>query len=270
MAQPTFTLALSGGAALGWAHIGVLQALRDMGLHPAGVAGISMGAFVGAAYCGGALEAVAEAVQDLSLLDVARMSDLSFARGGLVDQSAYVEELMQHVFAERIEELEIAFAAGTVDIATGDAVGLREGPLLEAVSASIAIPGLFFPVERGGRLLIDGGWANPVPVALARELAPGPVIAVDVLQDFPARAADAGCAPGKKTNPGMAAAAQLGQHLLFAQLARAGRALERPDLTILPALGTYEPLEFDKAGEVIPLGRAAVESRAADIRALLG
>ena len=172
-------LALGSGAARGWAHIGVLHALDRLGVKPDVVCGTSMGAIVGAAYAAGELDAFERWARSLDWRQVVGYMDLSF-RGGLIRARrlfGFIEEALPD---RAIESLDLPFAAVGTDLANGQEVWMREGDLLQALRATVALPGLITPARWRGRWLVDGGLVNPVPVSLCRALGADSVIAVDL------------------------------------------------------------------------------------------
>jgi NTE family protein len=172
-------LALGSGAARGWAHIGVIRALEEAGLRPQVVCGTSMGAVVGAAHAAGELDAFERWGRQLDWREMFALFDLTL-RGGLI-KARRLFEFFESVLPDRtIESLELPFAAVGTDLATGQELWLREGSLLQALRASIALPGLITPARWEGRWLVDGGLVNPVPVSLCRALGADRVIAVDL------------------------------------------------------------------------------------------
>lgn len=174
-------LALGSGGARGWAHIGVIRALEEAGVKVECAAGASMGAIVGAAFAAGRLDELEVAARRVDWKEVIyRFFELTLPRSGLVDGRKIVKFLRHVVGPYAIEELKFPFACVATDVETGEEVILREGDLLEAIRASISIPGIFTPVRRQGRLLVDGGVVNPVPVNVARSLGADFIIAVDV------------------------------------------------------------------------------------------
>ena len=162
-------LALGSGAARGWAHIGVIRALEEAGYKPDIIAGCSIGAFVGAACASGDLDMLEAWVGKLTWQDVLKLLDPSWA-GGLIKGEKLIDFFRQHFLDHDFSALAIPFACVATDLANGREVWLKEGSVAEAVRASIAMPGLFTPVERGDRLLVDGALVNPVPVSLCRSM----------------------------------------------------------------------------------------------------
>ena len=180
--RPLIGLALGSGSARGWAHIGVLRALAEAGLKPDIVAGASVGAIVGAAYASGDLDRFEQWVRGLSARAVWSFMDFGLG-GGMLKGEKLVAFFRRHFADPAIESLPLRFGAVATALRTGDEVWLREGSVADAVRASFALPGLFTPVWREGRLLADGGLVNPVPVSLARALGADVVIAVDLNHD---------------------------------------------------------------------------------------
>lgn len=172
-------LALGSGSARGWAHIGVLRALADVGIRPDIIAGSSIGAAVGAAYAAGRLDAYEAFARGLDRRQVWSYFDISF-RGGLIKGRKVFDFLHADIPDLAIEDLSLPFVAVATDIALGREVWLRSGPLLESLRASAAIPGIVTPVKLDGRWLVDGGVLNPVPVSVCRALGATVVIAVDL------------------------------------------------------------------------------------------
>ena len=173
-------LVLGGGAVRGAAHVGALQALREIGLVPGLVVGTSVGALVGAMYAAGVSpESLAEILRGMHWRDITRLSRPR--RLGLLETSrlrALVEGLVGEV---SFDELRIPFAAVACDITTGRRVVITSGSVLDAVMASSAIPGLFVPVQSGDAILVDGAVVDNLPVDVARSLGADYVVAVDVM-----------------------------------------------------------------------------------------
>ncbi len=195
MQKPTrqIGLVLGGGGARGWAHIGVIKAIREAGLEVTCVAGTSMGALVGAAFVSGRIDDLEKVAVTLDWRQVlSLMSDISLPRAGLIDGRRVVDFVREHVLPGDIGDLPMPYAAVATDIQTGEEVVLRRGPIPEAVRASIAIPGLFTPVCMDSRVLVDGGLVNPLPVNVAREMGADYVIAVDITRSpLPGRSSEA-------------------------------------------------------------------------------
>ncbi len=161
--------------------MGVLKVLAREGIEVSAVAGSSIGAIVGGAYAAGIpLERIEEEWRRTSLPQLVKTFLPTFPRSGL-SSGAELERYLRSVLGDlRVEDLEIPFAAVATDLDTGEVVVIREGSLVEALRASSAIPGIFRPVRWQGRILVDGGLVEPVPVRVCRELGAEVVIGVDV------------------------------------------------------------------------------------------
>ncbi len=180
---PKIGLALGSGSARGWAHLGVLQALRDAGIQPDVVCGASIGALVAAVHAAGEQERFADWVRSLSVRDVWGFMDFNLS-GGMLKGEKLINFWRENFADFVIEDAPIPFAAVATDLHSGAEVWLRHGSIADAVRASIALPGLFTPVVHEGHLLVDGGLVNPVPASLARALGADIVIAVDLNADL--------------------------------------------------------------------------------------
>lgn len=172
-------MALGSGAARGWAHIGVLRELEREGVSAQIVCGTSIGALVGAAYSAGQLERMHRWVKSLDWQAVINLIDLRMG-GGLIEGSKLIDFFNKQFDDQGIEHLAKKFACVATDLGDGSEVWLKEGKVIDAVRASIALPGLFTPQLKDGRLLVDGGLVNPIPVSLCREMGAQFVIAVDL------------------------------------------------------------------------------------------
>ncbi len=177
-------LALGSGSARGWAHIGVIRALIEAGIRIDYVAGTSIGAVVGAIYASGNIEALEEIVLQLDWKQIASFLDVVFPKSGLIDGNRISEFIRTHVGAKNIEDLSLPFCAVSTDLITGNEVVIRDGDIIEAVRASISVPGIFTPVRKSDMILVDGGLVNPVPVSVVREMGADLVIAVDLNHDI--------------------------------------------------------------------------------------
>lgn len=163
------SLVLGSGGARGLAHIGVIRALREHGRFDiASITGSSIGALIGGLHAGGKLDLYSEWVRGLSMADVWGLLDFSFTSRGLFEGDRVMRKLGDLVGEARIEDLAIPFTAVASDIGWRREVWLDRGSLFEAIRASIAIPGFFTPVERNGRVLVDGGLLSPLPLAPAQ------------------------------------------------------------------------------------------------------
>ncbi|MFA4906653.1 MAG: patatin-like phospholipase family protein [archaeon] len=175
-------LALSGGAAKGLAHIGVIKALEESGIKVDYIAGSSMGALVGAAYASGIpIDTLEKIAINTDWMTAAKLFMPGFSTAGLVDGKRVKEFLYTLYGDKKIEDLPIPFAATAADISTGKLYIINKGSLLEAVRASISIPIVFTPVKHNDIFLVDGGLVNPVPIDVVREMGADYIIAVHVL-----------------------------------------------------------------------------------------
>ncbi len=280
-------LALGGGSARGWAHIGVLHALHERGIEPDVICGTSIGALVGGAYAAGYLEELARWVVQLEWRHVVGYLDLSLS-GGIIKGKKLFDFLHRHFEDRAIEDLPRPFAAVATDLEAGLEMWLREGSLLGAVRASIALPGVFTPVRYGDRWLVDGGLVNPVPVSLCRALGAEVVIAVDLNADLLERhsiSAVANVQKAAEPDEGLEQyslrhqAMQLktlllgegsglpsifdviGRSLNIMQIriTRSRMAGDPPDILITPRLAHISLMEFHRAEEAITEGYRAVE-----------
>src|SRR5512141_2418173 len=183
MARPVIGIALGGGAARGWAHIGVLKTLMDAGLEPDIVAGTSIGAVAGACYVTGRLQALEDFAAALTPRRVFGFLDINFAGSGLITGQRLSNRLENHLQDVTIERLQRRFVAVATELGTGHEVWLNKGSLVNALKASFALPGIFRPVQINGRWLIDGALVNPIPVSVCRALGARIVIAVNLSND---------------------------------------------------------------------------------------
>jgi NTE family protein len=174
-------IALGSGSARGIAHVGILQALRDLDIEPDIVCGSSIGALVGAAYLSGAIDDFAEWACTLGTRDVLRFMGIRLlAQGGVAEAGALISHLRDTFGDPNIEDLHKPFAAVATELQRGREVWIQHGSLWDAVRASMAIPGLLTPVHRNGEWLVDGGLVNPVPVSVCRALGADMIIAVNL------------------------------------------------------------------------------------------
>lgn len=295
--SPVVGLALGSGGARGWAHIGVIQALAQMGIRPDVVAGSSIGALVGAALVSDRIEQLGEWVKSLDWQDVVAMLDISL-KGGLIRGDRVVQYCSQHFFLPNFDDLPMRFACIAAELTTGREVWLRDGSVGDAVRASIALPGLFSPVLRSGRVLVDGGLVNPVPVSLCRALGADIVIAVELGSGVVGRtlqsdsrlalsgaanwaqrllttiglrstgeADEAGYEPSL---PSLADVVTSSINIMQMRIARSRLAGEPADVLISPRVAHLSMLAFDRAADAIVEGVAAVERAQTSLEQALG
>ena len=184
--KPTVGLVLGSGAARGWAHIGVVRELERMGIRPDIITGASVGAVVAGAWASGNIEPFEDWVRSLRRFDIIRLLDARMKGGGFLQGTSLMTAIGDQIGGDReIADLAIPFACVATDFASGREVWLREGSLLDACRASIALPGIFVPARNSeGQYLLDGGLVNPVPVSLARAMGADIVIAVNLNGDL--------------------------------------------------------------------------------------
>jgi NTE family protein len=177
-------LALGSGAARGLAHIGVIRAIEEAGLKVDVIAGTSIGALIGAVYASGQLDLLEQAFQQFDWKTIGSYFDPVFPRSGLIKGKKIAGFVREYLSVRTFAELPIPFRAVATDVRNGEEVVLGSGDLLEAIRASISIPGILTPVHHDSRILVDGGLVDPVPVSVARELGADVVIAVDLNFDL--------------------------------------------------------------------------------------
>ncbi len=173
-------LALGSGSARGWAHIGAIRALEEAGITIDCVAGTSIGALVGAVYASGKILEMEEAALRLNRKQILMFSDIVLPKSGLIDGRKITNLVEQYVLNSSMESLPLPLRILATDLTTGTEVVMRKGDIVEAVRASLSIPGVFTPVWKDGDLLVDGGLVNPVPVSTAKEMGADFIIAVDL------------------------------------------------------------------------------------------
>ena len=171
MSRPLIGLALGGGGARGWAHIGVMRTLGRAGIVPDIICGTSVGALVGGVHLAGKLDALEAWARSLHRLRI--MSYLDFrVSGGMIGGQRLRAVMREHLGAVSIEELPAPFTCVATDLVTGHEVWLNRGDLVDMLRASFSLPGLFSPVQVEGRWLVDGALVNPLPVSVCRAMAP--------------------------------------------------------------------------------------------------
>jgi len=303
---PRIGLALGGGSARGWSQIGVIEVLEEAGLHPAVVAGCSIGAVVGGCYAAGQLGLLKAFALSLTRRSVMGLLDLRL-RSGLIAGDRLKRRLEHDLADRRIEGLPIRFASVATDLDSGEEVWLTRGSLVEALRASYALPGIFPPVRCGGRLLLDGTLVNPVPVTIARALGADLVICVNLNGDprpgvreaAPARVTAEAVLPAPRrprrwilrrprriesgraesermpdranglATPGMARVMLDAFNITQDRISRARLAGDPPDIAIVPRLAGMGLFEFHRAAEGIALGREAARAALPQIRGLV-
>ncbi|MEC9368078.1 MAG: patatin-like phospholipase family protein [Pseudomonadota bacterium] len=302
MRKPKIGIALGGGAARGWAHIGVLKALIQAGIEPDVIAGTSIGAVVGGCYAAGKLEELEDFALSLNRRKIFGFLDFNFGGSGLISGRRLCAELDGHLKDFMISDLERRFVAVATELGSGHEIWLSKGRLVPAMHASYALPGIFRPVHLNGRWLIDGAFVNPIPVSVCRALGANVVIAVNLNadafvkgsvipdqealeEDLLADAADAGPAGnghaarrllqrqffggGGSDAPGISSVMMDAFNIVQDRIARARLAGDPPDFTLTPRLGKLRLFDFHCAGTCIPAGYEAVQRDIAEIQRTL-
>lgn len=184
MAKAKIGLALGGGAARGWAHIGVLKALAAAGIKPDIIAGTSIGAVVGACHAAGHLDELEGFARELTRRRIFGYLDFNFAGTALINGQKLCDRLERQLGDLNIEDLDPHFTAVATELGSGHEIWLSRGRLADAVRASYALPGIFRPVKINGRWLFDGALVNPIPVSVCRAHGARYVIAVNLNFDI--------------------------------------------------------------------------------------
>lgn len=281
-------LALGGGAARGFAHIGVLRTLLAHGIKPDIIAGTSIGAVVGGCYAAGRLDEFEDWARRLTRRRVFGYLDFSLGGSGLIGGGRLAEVLGRELGDIPIEDLALRFAAIATEIGTGHEIWLTRGRLADAMAASYALPGIFPPTWIGGRWLMDGALVNPVPVSAARACGARLVIAVNlngdnfgrgtIIQDHGSNGDDDTSrvkrqmglrdraeqllrrqfvgSPGK---PGLSTVMVEAFNIVQDRITRARLAGDPPDALISPRLARVGFFDFHRAREAIQLGAEATE-----------
>ena len=248
-------IAFGGGGARGIAHLGVYQRLVELGVPVHCIAGTSIGAIVGAIVAAGNLDA---ALEWCSAPDWKKLPKLMFETSitsKALTPGRRVEELLDGLIgAKDFNDLKIPFAAIATDLHTGEKVVMKDGDLLSAVRASMSIPGVFPPVERGGRVLVDGQLVDPVPVSECRAMGADTVIAVDINPPHAASEKK----PYSKFNMVDVLTSTL--NVLNRHLTDRAFADDSPDVLIQPDVGGVLALDFRHADRLVEIGRRSVDS----------
>ena len=301
MARNRIGLALGGGAARGWAHIGVLRALAQAGIVPDIIAGTSIGAVVGGCFSASRLDDLEGFARDLTRRKVFGFLDVNLSGSGLIMGQRLVERLTHHLKDEMVEKLPNRFVAVATELGTGHEIWLSRGSLIEAMRASYAIPGIFRPVRLDGRYLFDGALVNPVPVSVCRALGARYVIAVNLNADLSGRgtviadrdatgdfARDLNITPAPEpevtngrgarkllqrqlfgdgeSGPGISTVMIEAFNIVQDRIARSRLAGDPPDAMINPRLAGVGLFDFHRADDLIHLGIAAAQREMPEIR----
>lgn len=243
--QPKIGLALGSGSARGLAHIGVIRALNEAGIPIDCVAGTSVGAMIGAVYASGKLDSLQDAYLAMDWKKIAYFFDVVFPKSGIIDGNKVADFLREYVHSERIEDLPLPFKAVSTELNSGEEVIFDTGDVIDAVRASISVPGMFTPVRINGRVLVDGGLVNPVPVSVARSMGANIVIAVDLSHDVVASKAPKTAPKPVEENAFVQTLSRMGGDNYYAAMARINRGLQSLDTPALKHIRAWmaeEPL----------------------------
>ncbi len=299
----TVGIALGAGGARGLAHLGVLERLSHAGIPIDAVVGTSIGSVVGAVYAAGQLENFTRQVRALEWHDVLRMFDPVWPRSGLMSGDRAIDWLTGLVGEWRIEDLAIPFGAVSVDLISGEEILIREGRVIDAIRASMSIPGVFVPYRKGNSLLVDGALRNPVPVSAleafgvdvrlavnlhsqpVREIIEGTDDSPSVRAPIAARVIDAiesRLARFRKRggdseqdlaeavpSPNLFEILTASMTVMEYELTRHRLAAEKVDLVLEPDVHSIRAFEFHKGAEAIEAGAVEVQARLAEVEAVV-
>lgn len=288
-------LALGGGAARGWAHIGIISELIDQNIVPDLICGTSIGALVGASYVTNNLQKLEEWVCSLTKMETAKFFEINFSLNGFVNTERLHYFLNQYVATDDclIENQSKQYAAIATELQTGKEVWITKGPILQAVLSSIALPGLFPAIKSNNKWLVDGGLVNPVPVSACRALGADVVIAVNLNSDIIGKHFKTPKAVIKKDDgvvdkisnyvaeytasifppriiedqpPSLFEAIASAVNITQDRITRSRMAGDPPDILLLPRLSNIGLLEFYRAKDAIIEGRKCVQRMLPDIQ----
>lgn len=296
MASPRIGLALGSGSARGWAHIGVIDALAEAGIEPEIVCGTSIGSLVGAVYVAGHLADLRRWAEKATWREIIALMDIRLSGGGVIDGNEVTTWLKELGVDGPIEGYSRRYAAIATDLATGREVWFERGPILDAVRASIALPGILSPAKVDNKWLVDGGLSNPVPVSVCRALGADVIIAVNlngdllgrrfsgepppdailpahlpnelvesVLSKLPPVLREQGAQvvqrllPQRPSSPGYFQVLANSINIMQDYVTRARLAGEPPHVMLAPRLRDIGLMEYNRAAEAISEGRYCVD-----------
>jgi NTE family protein len=261
--EPRICLALGGGGAKGLAHILMLEAFDELGIRPHLMAGTSIGAIIGALYAAGLSGKDIRALIEQFLLEEQDPDSLlpalprslrwldfidpEISNGGLLDSSDFIEFIGEQLPVQRFRNLVIPFRVVTAELLTGKQVVIRSGPILPALQASMAVPGVFRPVELDGRQLVDGGVVNPLPYDLLVDKC-DVVVAIDVSGNRELEDGETLSSVGVLMHS---------FHIMSNNLVAEKLKQQRPDIYIRPDIRNVRVLEFYKARQVFEQAQPA-------------
>jgi len=300
--RPVIGLALGGGAARGFAHIGIVKTLVAHGIVPDVVVGTSIGAVVGGAFAAGHLDTLEHWARGLQPRSVLSYLDLKLNGSGLIGGDKLAAELEASIGQTLIEDLPLKFASVATEVRTGHETWLTHGRVVDAMRASYALPGIFAPVLIGERWLVDGALVNPVPVSAARALGAEIVIAANLSSDVFAHsttiysygasavARDKPPEPaprrgigkffsaeravkreffGSGGRPGISSVMVDAFNIMQDRITRARLAGDPPDLLITPRVGQIGWFDFHRADDLIAFGARATERALVSIQEVI-
>ncbi|WP_290998470.1 patatin-like phospholipase family protein [Hoeflea sp.] len=278
--KPRIALALGGGAARGWAHIGVLRALDEAGVEVSMIAGTSIGALVGGCYLAGRLDELETFARSLTMRRIAGLLDFAIGGGGLFGGMRLNDRMQEHLIGVNIEDLDRTFVAVAAELNTGHEVWISSGSLITGIRASYALPGIFEPVRCNNRTLLDGALVNPVPVSVCRAHEQPLVVAVNLHYDLYGRSAvikHTASEPvldetsqDKRKRPresrlGMTAVMVQAFNIIQDRISRARLAGDPPDMSLHPRLADIGLSEFHRASEAIDRGYQEASAKLGEI-----
>jgi NTE family protein len=291
--RPVIGLALGGGAARGFAHIGILKTLLAHGIVPNVVVGTSIGAVVGGAFAAGQLDTLEQWARGLQMRNILSYLDIRLNGSGLIGGEKLASQLEASIGNTLIEDLPCKFATVATEVRTGHEIWLTHGRVVDAMRASYALPGIFAPVLIGDRWLVDGALVNPVPVSAARALGAEIVIAANLSSDVfthsttiyahgalsaPADASAEQQPPRRRFGkffspertvkreffggggrPGISSVMVDAFNIMQDRITRARLAGDPPDLLISPRVGQIGWFDFHRAADLIEFGARSAE-----------
>lgn len=272
-------LALGGGAARGWAHIGVLRALDEAGIRIDMIAGTSIGALVGGCYLAGKLDQLEEFAVSLTKRRIFGLLDFRIGGAGLLGGMRLNDRMRAEMEGVRFEDLDRPFVCVASEIATGHEIWLSSGSLITAMRASYALPGVFEPVKCNSRVLVDGALVNPCPVSVCRAYEKRVVVAVNLNHDLFGRSAvikhrvdpeddtDEAVRP-RDSRLGITGVMVEAFNIIQDRISRARMAGDPPDMMLSPVMGQIGLTDFHRAREAIDLGYEETMSRLSELQRL--
>ncbi len=308
--RKTVGLVLGCGSSRGWAHIGAIEALEEENIPIDFIVGCSVGAYVGAIYAGGSIQSLKEFVLKMDGKKVFSYFDIVLPRSGILDGTKRLKELFSiHTDVQDFSELNIPVMMVATDLETGKKVVLKSGDILDALRASMSMPGLFAPAWVKDRWLVDGGLVDPVPVSVARAMGADIVVAVDLSsgtvskkkrqkqktqsEEIPLKQAvhknelikklsayyeSAELSFKSKINdlfkkeaftPDIIETVTTSVAIMQDRITRINLAVTPPDVLIRPHLGELKMLDFDQVEHTIEEGYTKAKEKIGDIRAMI-